>query len=171
MSSARDEERRCDAGTPSSEPTRCRAIVWKLVAFFTTRNRCAALTLRQRARYHLILDLMARGNPRGRLAWDQCVPAWALLLTSSLGKCIAYSYRRANRKQDSGGYTPFLSVSHAAARPHTPFLLGGTVSIDGTCNLKFFESTKIGQKYAPLPKTFPHSTGNGQNWARNEGCQ
>ena len=27
----------------------------------------------------LISDLPARGNPRGRLARDQCIPAWALL--------------------------------------------------------------------------------------------
>ena len=33
----------------------------------------------------LISDLSARGNPRGRLARDQCIPAWALL-TGGLGK-------------------------------------------------------------------------------------
>ena len=33
----------------------------------------------------LISDLSARGNPRVRLARDQCIPAWALL-TGGLGK-------------------------------------------------------------------------------------
>ena len=33
----------------------------------------------------LISDLPARGNPRGRLARDQCIPAWALL-TGGLGE-------------------------------------------------------------------------------------
>ena len=33
----------------------------------------------------LILDMSARGNPRVRLARDQCIPAWALL-TGGLGK-------------------------------------------------------------------------------------
>ena len=33
----------------------------------------------------LISDLPARDNPRGRLARDQCIPAWALL-TGGLGK-------------------------------------------------------------------------------------
>ena len=33
----------------------------------------------------LISDLPARGNPRVRLARDQCIPAWALL-TGGLGE-------------------------------------------------------------------------------------
>ena len=39
----------------------------------------------QRDATKLISDLSARGNPRGRLARDQCIPAWALL-TGGLGK-------------------------------------------------------------------------------------
>ena len=39
----------------------------------------------QRDTTKLISDLPARGNPRGRLARDQCIPAWALL-TGGLGE-------------------------------------------------------------------------------------
>ena len=59
-----------------------------------------------------------------------------------------YSCGRAKRKQDSGGNAPFLSVSHAAARPHAPFLLGGTVSI-GTVSIgwhrifQIFDQNKV----------------------------
>ena len=45
---------------------------------------------------------------------------------------VDYSCTWAKRKLDSGGDTPFLSVSHAAARPHTPFLSGVAVSISDT---------------------------------------
>ena len=35
----------------------------------------------------LISDLSARGNPRGRLARDQCIPAWAVMTGGlALGK-------------------------------------------------------------------------------------
>ena len=64
------------------------------------------------------------------------------------GRARGYSYGRASRNQGSGGHAPFLSVSHAAARPHAPFLLGGTVSI-GTVSIgwhrifQFFDQNKV----------------------------
>ena len=51
--------------------------------------------------------------------------------TGEVVRC-GYSCTWAKRKPDSGGDTPFLSVLHAAARPHTPFLSGVAVSISDT---------------------------------------
>ena len=44
--------------------------------------------MEQRDATKLISDLSARGNPRGRLARDQCIPAWAIL-TGGLGKATS----------------------------------------------------------------------------------
>jgi len=46
---------------------------------------CTPLPIRFTDATKLISDLPARGNPRVKLARDQCIPAWALL-TGGLGK-------------------------------------------------------------------------------------
>ena len=58
------------------------------------------------------------------VVWDEALAAEACPRT--------YSWLRAKRKQDSGGHTPFLLVSHAAARPHTPFLSRGSAFLSTT---------------------------------------
>ena len=82
----------------------------------------------------------ASARQRQRTARHECIQVLSLelqLRTSSLEgpRDVLKSMYYCNRKHDSGGQAPFPSVSHTAARPHTPFLLGGTVSIDGTCSL------------------------------------
>ena len=64
-----------------------------------------------------------------------------------------YSGSRAKRKQDSGGHTPFLSVSHAAARPHAPFLLGGKINFDGNLRLKRNQSMSVVEESESVSKS------------------
>ena len=57
-----------------------------LGAAFAGPSAAASVTDRARTdATKLISDLSARGNPRGRLARDQCIPPGALL-TGSLGE-------------------------------------------------------------------------------------